>query len=284
MSNKRFEKKLEDTIKKYKLFSKKEKILVAASGGKDSSSLLYALKKLGYKIEAITVDAVIGNYTKDNLERLRKFCKEQKIKLHEVSFRKEFGHGLLEIKKILSKQGIKPTSCTICGILRRYLLNKYARKLKFKKIATGHNLDDEAQSIMMNYLKNNLELTARLGPTTGIIRDKKFVVRVKPFYLITEEEIVEYSKELRLPVKYGRCPCSEGVFRRNMGKFIDESEVELKNIKKNIVNNFLRNINKYKQYYADERHLKYCKKCGEPAKWSVCRTCQILDKIKIGAN
>ncbi len=141
-------------------------------------------------------------------------------------------------------------------------------------------MDDESQSIMMNFLKNNLELSSRLGPRSGIIKDKKFAARIKPFYLTTEEEIVRYSKIMELPVKYGRCPCSEGVFRRNLGNFVDEVDKELKNVKKNIVKKFLRNLDKYKEYYTDEKQLKYCDSCGEPAKYNICRTCQILDKLK----
>ncbi|MEM4247076.1 MAG: 7-cyano-7-deazaguanine synthase, partial [Candidatus Woesearchaeota archaeon] len=65
------ENKVLNTIIKYSLFSKKEKIAVAVSGGKDSTTLLYILQKLGYNIEAITVDSHIGCYTQKNLENLR---------------------------------------------------------------------------------------------------------------------------------------------------------------------------------------------------------------------
>ena len=64
---KQIQAKVEKTIKDYRLINKKDKILVACSGGKDSTTVLYILDKLGYSIEAITVDAVIGNYTKKNL-------------------------------------------------------------------------------------------------------------------------------------------------------------------------------------------------------------------------
>jgi len=54
------EKKVGETIKKYNLVDKGEKIIVACSGGKDSTTVLYLLKKFGYNIEAMFVDLGIG--------------------------------------------------------------------------------------------------------------------------------------------------------------------------------------------------------------------------------
>jgi len=82
-----FEDKVKKTIRKFNLLNHKDKIAVAVSGGKDSTVLMYVLKKLNYDVTAITVDAVIGNYTKQNLENLRGVCKKYKIPLKEISFR-----------------------------------------------------------------------------------------------------------------------------------------------------------------------------------------------------
>ena len=110
------EKKVNDTVKKYGLFSRKDKLAVAVSGGKDSTVCLYILKKLGYDVEAITVDAVIGDYTKENVKNLKKVCKEHDIKLKVVSFRDEFGMALCYIQSLLKGKGYKYSSCMICGI------------------------------------------------------------------------------------------------------------------------------------------------------------------------
>ena len=96
-----FEKKIVKNITKFKLFSKKDKILVAASGGKDSTVILYILKKYDYNVEAITVDTSISSYSKRNLENLTNFCKENKIKLYILSFQKEFGYSLCSLHSIL---------------------------------------------------------------------------------------------------------------------------------------------------------------------------------------
>ena len=44
-------------------------------------------------------------------------------------------------------------------MIKKWILNKEARKLKAGKIATGHNLDDEAQTFLMNIFKGSPELS-----------------------------------------------------------------------------------------------------------------------------
>src|SRR3989338_7594439 len=96
-----FEEKVMSTIEEYDLFDKRETVFVAASGGKDSTVLLHILHKYGYNIEAISVDARIGCYTADNLERLKRFCEQRNVKLHVIDFRKEFGKSMCYIRSVL---------------------------------------------------------------------------------------------------------------------------------------------------------------------------------------
>ncbi|MFC1698103.1 ATP-binding protein, partial [Nanoarchaeota archaeon] len=141
---------------------------IAVSGGKDSTVCLFILNKLGYNIEAITIDAAIGNYTKQNLDNIKQVCKKYKINLNIISFREEFGMSLCYMRSALKEKGHDYSSCMLCGILKRYLLNKYSKKFKFDYLATGHNLDDEAQAFMMNVFRNDFKLAKRQGPITGI--------------------------------------------------------------------------------------------------------------------
>ncbi len=281
-----FEKKVVNTIKRFKLISSKDKVFVAVSGGKDSTVVLYILNKyFPKKVNAITINALIGNYSLENLKNIKDFCKKQKIKLNIISFRDEFGYSLCYIRQRLNKKGIKLKSCTICGILKRYLLNKYSEKHKATKLVTGHNMDDECQNILMNLFKNHMELSARLGPITGIQKNKKFVPRIKPLYLCYEDEVERYSKIMDFPVKYGYCPCSHDAFRRFVASTIDsyeEKEFSEKNIliKQNIIDDFLKNIPKMKKYYSSNIQQKYCENCREPSQGDICRTCQILEHLK----
>lgn len=273
-----FEKKVRKTIRAYNLIDKGDRILVACSGGKDSTIALYLLNKIagkGNSIEAITTDVTIGSYSKKNLENIRKFCKKYKIRLHETSLREEFGSGVCYIKDVLKEKGVSLNSCTICGVLRRQMWNRKARELKATKLATGHNLDDEAQSIVMNIFKNNIRTLAKLGPKSGIVEDKRFIPRIKPLYFLTEEETILYSKLMKFPVVYERCPCSLHAYRRSIGEMLDAMEKEHPGTKHSIVNSFLELMPLLKQKYKDGK-ISTCRICKEPSSADICNVCRIL--------
>ena len=131
-----FESKVFNTIRKFDLIGKEENLGVALSGGKDSLSILNILNKLSkqnpkIKLNAIAIDEGIAGYRDKTLEKAKDFCDKNSIQLHIFSYKEEFGLALDEMLKILN---VKP--CTICGIFRRYLLNKKSKELKLTKLAT----------------------------------------------------------------------------------------------------------------------------------------------------
>ncbi|MDO8660712.1 MAG: TIGR00269 family protein [Candidatus Woesearchaeota archaeon] len=269
-----FENRVKKTIDDHQLISKNAQVLVAVSGGKDSLATLFVLKKLGYAVEAVTIDVHIGCYTKKNLENVRKFCANHEIKLHVFEFRKEYGYSVCYMQSVLKNAGHEFTSCTVCGVLRRRLLNKLARERKATVIATGHNMDDEVQAVLMNWATNKAGLNARLGPLAKN-RDEGLVPRIKPLYFTPEEDVIRYTKILNFPVHYGRCPCSVEGLRFAMRNFVAELEKINPDCKKNLLQYFLNN-KPQTPVLPVQSQLNSCTHCGEPASSSVCRSCQIL--------
>ena len=271
-----FEKKVYKTITKHKMISYGEKIGVGLSGGKDSVTCLYLLQKFfeskGNEIVAIAVDEGIHGYRDQTLEDAKHFCKEHAIPLEITSYKKEFGFTLDEY---LKKHSVN--ACSVCGVLRRYVLNKAARRLKVNKLATGHNLDDEAQSIFMNQVKGNLALSAKLGPITGVLIHDKFIPRIKPLYFMTEKETTIYSKVKGFRVTYHECPNFGDNFREAAGKMLNEMELKFPGAKQGIINSFLEVLPDLRKHFQDKK-IGSCRECGEPAAKDICRVCEMLEK------
>ena len=191
MNIEKFEEKVKKTIEQNKLANKKEKIIAACSAGKDSTTVLYLLKKLGYNIEALHIDLGIGEWSEKNLSNVKKICEKLDVKLNIIPIKKEIGKTISEIIE---------NKCRICSINKRYLLNKKARELGGKKLAMGHNLDDEAESVMMNLFRGNVELGLGTGPKIGLIKDPKFVQRIRPLFFCRNEETKKYSQQMKFPI------------------------------------------------------------------------------------
>jgi len=268
---KNIEQKVKKTLEKMKL-SQKDKILVAMSGGKDSSVTAYLLKKFGYNIEGFHIDLGMGSYSKRCLEAVKKLCKQLDIKLHIYNIKKEMGSSMCYIRSGIQheKKGLK--NCAICGVIKKWIMNREARKLHFKYIATGHNLDDETQTFLMNILKGSPQLSANSGIITRNVKDKKFITRIKPLFYVAENDIRKYSKKMKLPVVYERCPCALDSYRIQMRQFTNSLTTKEK---ENIMKNFdilFPLIQKLKT----EEGLKYCEICGEPSRNNICKMCQLV--------
>jgi uncharacterized protein (TIGR00269 family) len=260
------------TIRDYKLIGKADKVIVAASGGKDSTVCLHLLSK-HYNVRALAIDEGIPGYRDKTLTDLRAFCGSHSIPLTIVSAREECGTTLTQM---VSRQDLKP--CTLCGALRRHLLNLHARRMGATRLATGHNLDDEVQTIMMNMLRNQPLQSARLSPSTGVIRDPRFVQRVKPLYFCTEREIAAYAFLQGYKINYTECPHAHASYRALVRDQLNVLEHSHPSSKANIVRSFLKTLPSLKRKYAATGRLGECVRCAEPSQNEVCKFCQIMDR------
>ena len=272
-----FEKKVRKNIRVNKLITKKDIVAVGLSGGKDSLTCLDILSRVIHdrkRLFAIAIDEGIHNYRDITLKDARKFCKENKIKLNIFSYKKEFGKTLDEIVKLL-----KVNPCMVCGVFRRYLLNKKSRELGATKLATGHNLDDECQSIMMNQFKGNIGLSAKLGPRTGMVAHKSFIERIKPLYFMTEKEVKAYAFLKGFQVCFTECPNSKDTFRSYVYDMLNLIEERNEGTKHSILQSFLDILPLLKEKYKN-REINECKQCGEPASKGLCRACEFINMLK----
>lgn len=276
--------KVNKTIQKYELCKHDEKILVALSGGKDSSVTAYLLKKFGYNIEGLHLDLGMGEYSRKCLNAVRELCEKLEIKLHIYDIKKELGASMCYLRTSIQEsdgKGLK--NCAICGVIKKWILNKKARELNADKIATGHNLDDETQTFLINIFKGSPELSINNSPITKNYSENldkknknKFVLRIKPLFYIPEEKIKNYSKKIKLPVVYEKCPCAIDSYRIQVRDFVkDLTERQKLNIIKNAENII-------KSFNVKKSEIKYCEKCGEPSRNNICKMCSLMNlKSKI---
>lgn len=258
------------TIKTQKIFERGEKVGVALSGGKDSSALLYLLSQLsmGLELHPIAIDEGIAGYRAHGLMAARALCSQLGLQLHALSFRERLGHTLDEMVGPERENGY--AGCTYCGVFRRRLLNDAGRELGLSKITTGHNLDDEAQAVMMNYIRGDMERLLRLGSPGNL----GLIPRVKPLQEVPEKEVALYALLRELPVSLEECPYARDAFRLGIRDFINDLELANPGIKYSILRGYKRLLPHLAAY--PRTAVKKCEACGEPTPNLLCKACELL--------
>jgi tRNA-5-methyluridine54 2-sulfurtransferase len=284
-----FEKKVFKTINKYKLVSRDDVVCVAASGGKDSLTVLYLLKKYFEKnnfdiknLSALSIDEGIKGYRNVTLQHLQDFCTKHNVPLEVQSFKDNFTITLDDAIPIIQKKtGKKP--CNICGAWRRYLLNTFAKKMGATKVVTGHNLDDEAQAVLMNTFKANNKQSSKMGPISGLKTHAGFVQRVKPLYFCTEKETRLYTFIKQIKVDNAECPNVTQSYRADIRDMLNSFEAKYPGTKTGIINSFLYTLPLLKEHHTNSNNMetspKKCEVCSEPSQKTICNACELVALI-----
>lgn len=280
-----FEKRVRKTIRLNKLLKFDDRIGVALSGGKDSTAVLYILNKFCRKmpksrITAVTIDLGVRGYQKKCINSAINTCSDLGIEHHIYSFKEEFNTTLDEIVEKSRKLGDTAPACSYCGVLRRKLLNRKARELQLNKIATGHNLDDEVQSSLMNYIRGDLNRISRTGAVVGIIKDRNFIPRIKPLRECPEEEVLRYAEINGLKFRQEDCPHSTEAFRRTMRGIVDVIERKHPGSRFQILRS-TDNLAGILRESARVGEINRCKKCGELTSKDICTACEMMEKLGI---
>lgn len=178
--------KVIDTIKKYKLIEKGDKIVLGVSGGPDSIAMLDILKDLRNKFEfEIYVchlnHMIRGQDAINDQKYVEQYCNKNQI---------EFFTKNVNIIEISNNQKIGTEEC---GRNARYnFFEEILEKTKSNKIATAHNKNDNAETVLMHLLRGS-----GISGLKGIkpIRNNKFI---KPLIECDRKEIEEYCKQKNL--------------------------------------------------------------------------------------
>jgi len=282
-----FSRRVRSTIRRFRLFRSRERIVVAVSGGKDSLTLLHYLVNLsrraapGWEVRALLVDEGIRGYREYTVRRFERVAEELGVEYRIVKFRDELGYTLDEIVRLGAERGLPYRPCTYCGVFRRYLMNKAAREMGATVLATGHNLDDIVQTYMMNILGNDWEKVVRLGPVSGPALHPRFVRKVKPLYEVLEKETTIYAILNGFYDGFEECPYARLGERWEIRRVINRLEEQRPGTKYRLLRSLLTAIDILRRAgVATEGEVGTCAICGEPSAHPVCRAC--LLRIELG--
>lgn len=226
----------------------------------------------------MTVDEGIKGYREESLPVARENAEALGAEYHVVSFKLAFGSTLDRMTKLAMRKKTGLNSCTYCGVLRRSILNQAARELGADKLATGHNLDDEVQAIMLNYVRADLSRLYRLGPSYS--PREGFVPRIKPLRDIPEKEVALYALLKGMNVHLGVCPYAYGI-HMEIRDFLNKLETNHPNSKFMTLRMF-EQIKPYLKVAVPDFEMRTCGGCGEPTSTKLCKTCELLKGIGLG--
>lgn len=123
------------------------------------------LRSYGLKLWLLSVDEGIAGYRDDSLETVKRNEEQYQIPLKIVSYKDLYGWTMDEIVKQIGTKN----NCTFCGVFRRQALDRGAMLIGANKVATGHNADDMAETVMLNLLRGDLPRCVNCISFLGVI-------------------------------------------------------------------------------------------------------------------
>ena len=256
-----------------------EKIGVAVSGGKDSLVALHLLKELFSKrsdveIISLTVDEGIKGYRDKSIPVVKRNCELLDVPCHIISFEEVIKATMDDV---FLKKPSQIGACSFCGVFRRFCLNTLAKKLQVHKLATGHNLDDISQSILMNFVNADMEKLSRLGPHRKI--QPGLIPRLMPLRQIPEKENTLYAILKDIEFHDAECPYSHEALRGVFKEMLYELEEQNPGTRHSILRSF-DSIKEVLETLYPPSPLNFCQRCGEPTPHDLCKACLLQDMLK----
>ncbi len=263
-----------------------ERWVIGLSGGKDSAVLAHIVEKTfrdDPRIELIglTVHEGIEGYRDKSLAACRELAAERDIQHEVVSYAEEFG---VEMDDVVEDDPLEMAPCAYCGVFRRDVLANYARELGATKLLTGHNLDDEAQTALMNLLEGDVKQMAKhfdasLGPF-GERTDSAFIPRAKPLRDVPEKEVALYAHLAELPAHMTECPHASDAYRGEIQELLLDLEENHPGTRHSIMAGYeelaAMAADRYKGGGVD---LVECEECGSLTTRDVCRKCSLVTAL-----
>lgn len=265
-----------------------ERWLIGLSGGKDSVVLAHVLDETfgrdpRIELIALTIHEGIEGYRDASVEACIELVDDLEMRHELVTYEGELG---VRMDDVAAEDPLEMAPCAYCGVFRRDLLEAYAEAYDADKLLTGHNLDDEAQTALMNVLEGDVRQMAKhfdasLGPFEDRREQEAFVPRAKPLRDVPEKEVALYAHLKDLPAHVTECPHASEAFRGEVQELLWSLEENHPGTRHSILSGYEELAALAADRYADgdRADLEPCDRCGSKTTGTICRKCSMLEAI-----
>ncbi|WP_312911896.1 tRNA 2-thiolation protein NcsA [Natronosalvus caseinilyticus] len=263
--------------------------VIGLSGGKDSVVLTQILSETfaedpRIELVCLTIHEGIEGYRDESLAACLELTEDLDIRHEVVSYEEEFD---VRMDHVVEDDPENMAACAYCGVFRRDLLEKYADRFGADLMLTGHNLDDEAQTALMNFLEGDVSQIAKhfdasLGPLDERREQDNFVPRAKPLRDVPEKEVALYAHLRDLPAHITECPHSSEAYRGEIQRLLYGLEEDHPGTRHSILSGYEELAGIVADRYdedGDDADLQACTECGSTTTREVCRKCSLLESI-----
>ena len=257
-----FERRVRRALEKHDMLREGDRLVLAVSGGKDSTALLYALRRLGvvmgFELTALHFHLNMGDYSDRNLEVVEEQARRLRVSL-EVSRLADLG---LRVQRVKGWH-----SCAVCGAIKRSLLNREARRMGATVVATAHTLEDVLLFTFKNLLSRKFYVPQPVLAASGDL-----VRKIKPLMYIPERLNLAYCQLREAPVYEEKCP--EWTPRGHSLKEVFEHMEEVMPSSKLQLLLSLQEVLRAEEAQPSTPRTA-CARCGEPTSQPLCALCQL---------
>jgi tRNA(Ile)-lysidine synthase len=200
--------KVRGTIEKYGMLKKGDTVVVAVSGGPDSVALLHVLNSLKsiYRLNlhvAHLEHGIRGEESRGDMEFVKKLCTDLSL---PFTTRSEDVPGLAASRRLSLEAAARK--------VRYAFLNEVSEEVKAGRIATGHNANDQAETLLLNLLRGSG--MAGLSGIRPAINGKI----IRPLIEASREEIEEYIGKKHLEFRLDSSNLDERLERNKVRRVL----------------------------------------------------------------
>lgn len=227
------------------------------------------------ELSLLSIDEGITGYRDDSLETVKRNSKEYDLPLKVLSYEELYGWTM---DRIVGQIG-RSNNCTFCGVFRRQALDRGAKLLAVDSIATGHNADDIAETVIMNVLRGDVPRLQRCTDIKTSCNGTENIPRVKPLKYAYEKEIVMYALFKKLTYFSTECVFAPNAYRGHARLFLKD----LERVRPRAIIDIIHSGEQLRFKNTVKKPIRStCERCGFVSSQQPCKACILLEGLNRG--